>query len=133
MTNLAHSLDGYLWAISSLATKKLQVWCMFKSHVVTINPPLQIIDVGNGCEALSSNVYIPAKSELNVTLCSAIRSMFFLDYNFHYSNISKYIIWFGFSFAKLTQLEIEKLQSKMVKLSPMNMDLFQHELNAIGY
>ena len=24
-TNLAHSLDGYLWAISSLATEKLQI------------------------------------------------------------------------------------------------------------
>ena len=79
-TNLAHSLDGYLWAISSLATKKLQIQCMF--DVVTIKPPLQIIDVGNGCKALSSNIYIPAKSELTATLQSATRSMFFLDYNF---------------------------------------------------
>ena len=26
-TNLAHSLDGYLWAVSSLATEKLQIHC----------------------------------------------------------------------------------------------------------
>ena len=57
--------------------------------------------------------------------------MFFLDYNFCYSNISKYIIWFGYSFAKLSQPEIEKLRSKMVKLPPMNMALFQQELNSI--
>ena len=69
-TNLAHSLDGYLWAISSLATEKLQIQCMLKFHVVTIKPPLQIIDVGNGCKALSLNIYISAKSELTATLCS---------------------------------------------------------------
>ena len=102
---------------------------MLKSHVITIKPPLQIIDVGNGCEALSSNIYIPAKSELTATLWSTIRSMFFLDYNFCYLNISRYIIWFGYSFAKLSQPEIEKLMSKMVKLPPMNMALFQQELN----
>ena len=129
-TNLAHSLDGYLWAISSLATEKLQIRCMLKSHVITIKPPLQIIDVGNRCEALSS-IYIPAKSELTTTLWSTTRSMFFLDYNFQYSNISKYIIWFGYSFAKLSQPEIEKLRSKLVKLPPMNMALFQQELNSI--
>ena len=104
---------------------------MLKSHVVTIKLPLQIIDVGNGCEALSSNVYIPAKSELTATLHLATQSMFFFGYNFCYSNISKYIIWFGFSFAKLFQSEIEKLRSKMVQLPPMNMALFQQKLNAI--
>ena len=93
--------------------------------------PLQIIDVGNGCEALSSNIYIPAKSELTATLQSATRSMFFLDYNFWYSNISKYIIWFGYSFTKLSQPEKEKLRSQMVKLPPMNMALFKQELNSI--
>ena len=41
-TNLAHSLDGYLWAISSLATKKLQIWCMLKSHVIAIKPPFKL-------------------------------------------------------------------------------------------
>ena len=46
-TNLAYSLDGYLWAISALATEKLQIRCVMDTHVVTIKPPLQIVDVGN--------------------------------------------------------------------------------------
>ena len=50
-TNLAYSMDGYLWAISALASEKLQVRCVMETHVVTIHPPLQIVDVGNGCEA----------------------------------------------------------------------------------
>ena len=30
-TNLAYSLDGYLWAISALATEKLQVRCVMET------------------------------------------------------------------------------------------------------
>ena len=59
-TNLAYSLDGYLWAISALAAEKLQIRCVMETHVVTIKPPLQIVDVGNGCEAYSASIYIPA-------------------------------------------------------------------------
>ena len=39
-TNLAYSLDGYLWAFSALATEKLQIRCVMETHVVTIHPPL---------------------------------------------------------------------------------------------
>ena len=69
-TNLAYSLDGYLWAISALATEKLQIRCVMETPVITIKPPLQIVDIGNGCEAYSASIYIPAKSELTTTLQS---------------------------------------------------------------
>ena len=39
-TNLAYSLDGYLWAISALMTEKLQIRCVMETHVITIKPPL---------------------------------------------------------------------------------------------
>ena len=77
-TNLAYSLDGYLWAISVLAAEKLQIRCVMETHVVTIKPPLKIVDVGNGCKAFSAIIYIPAKSELTATLQSITRSQFFL-------------------------------------------------------
>ena len=54
-TNLAYSLDGYLWAISALVTEKLQIRCVMETHVITITPPLQIVDIGNGCKAYSSS------------------------------------------------------------------------------
>ena len=78
-TNLAYSLDGYLWAISTLATEKLQIRCVMETHVITIKPPLQIVDIGNGCEAYSASIYIPAMSELTTTPQSITRSQFFLD------------------------------------------------------
>ena len=61
-TNLAHSLDGYLWAVSSLATEKLQIHCLHHTSVITIELPLRIADIGNGCEAFSPTLYILAKS-----------------------------------------------------------------------
>ena len=62
-TNLACSLDGYLWAISALAAEKLQIRCVMETRVIMIKPPLQIVDIGNGCEAYLASIYIPAKSE----------------------------------------------------------------------
>ena len=32
-TNVAYSLDGYLWAMSALATEKLQVRCVMETRV----------------------------------------------------------------------------------------------------
>ena len=52
-------------------------------------PPLQIVDIGDGCEAYSPSIYVPAKSELTATMQSFTRSQFFLDYNFQYTNVSK--------------------------------------------
>ena len=113
-TNLAYSLDGYLWAISALATEKLQVRCVMETHVITIKPPLQIVDIGNGCKAYSASIYIPAKSELMATLQSVTQSQFFLEYNFNYTNVSNFLLWY-----------------KMLKLPTMSMELFDNVLENI--
>ena len=130
-TNLAHSLDGYLWAISSLAVEKLQIRCIHQTLVVTIEPPLCIIDIGNGCEAFSSTIYIPAKLELTMTMQSLTRSQFFLNYNFKYSKMSAFVVFHEMSFAQLTSEEIVKLQSKVNTLEPMNMALFNQKFKLI--
>ena len=80
---------------------------------VETKPPLQILDIGNGCEAFSSTIYIPTKSELTATLQSGTRSMFFLNYNTKYSNILQYLIWLKISFSQLTPEETVKLKNKL--------------------
>ena len=121
--NLAYSLDGYLWAISALAAEKLQIRCVMETHVVTIKPPLQIVDVGNGCKAYSASIYIPAKSELTATLQSITRSQSFLDYNFNYAYVSNFLVWYKSDFAKLTDAEIKTFKSKVLQLPSMSMDM----------
>ena len=86
-TNLAHSLDGYLWAVSSLATEKLQIRCLHHTSVITIKPPLRIVNIGNECEAFSPTLYILAKSELTATMQSLTHSQFLLQYNLQYVNV----------------------------------------------
>ena len=117
ITNLPYSLDGYLWAISALASEKLQIRCVMETHVITIHPPLQIVDVGDGCEAYSTSIYIPAKSELTATMQSLTRSQFFLDYNFQYTNVSNFVVWYKTDFANLTKEEITALKAKIMKLT----------------
>ena len=130
-TNVAHSLDGYLWAVSSLATEKLQIHCLHHTSVVTIEPPLRIIDVGNGCEVFSPTLYIPAKSELTATMQSFTRSQFFLQYNLQYVKMSSFVIFREMTFEHLTPDELIDLRSKVQTLEPMNMHFFNAKLRLI--
>ena len=59
--NKAQSLEGYLWAVTTLKKEKMQIRCLTDTHVLDVKPPLTIIHVGNGCEAYSSNLFKPAK------------------------------------------------------------------------
>ena len=131
MINLAYNLDGYLWAMSALATEKLQVRCVMETHVITIKPPLQIVDIGNGCEAYSASIYIQAKSELTATLQSVTRSQFFLEYNINYTNVNNFLVWYKLDFAKLMNKEIETLKAKVLKLPTMSMEIFDNVVENI--
>ena len=124
-TNLAYSLEGYLWAISNLAAEKLQISCVMETHIMKITFPLQIVDVGSGCEASSANIYIPTKPELTATLQLITRSQFFLEFNIKYTNISNFLVWYDFTFDKLTETEVKTLKSKILQLPPMSMDMFE--------
>ena len=103
-----------------------------ETHVVTIHPPLQIVDIGNGCEAFLTSIYIPAKSELTATMQSLTRSQFFLDYNFQYTNVSNFVVWYKTDFATLNKDEITSLKAKIMKLPTMSMDIFDKTLETIN-
>ena len=44
--NKAISLGGYLWAVSSIRQEQLQIRCLEETHVIEIQPPLQIVYLG---------------------------------------------------------------------------------------
>ena len=75
--NKAQSLEGYLWAVTTLKKEKMQIRCLTDTHVIDVKPPLTIIHVGNGCEAYSSNLFIPAKSELTSKDNAVVRHTYF--------------------------------------------------------
>ena len=102
-----------------------------ETHVITIKPPLQIMDIVNGCEAFSASIYVPAKSELTATLQSITRSQFFLEYSFNYTNVSNFLVWYKLDFARLTNEEIETVKAKVLKLPTMSMEIFDNVLENI--
>ena len=57
--------------------------------------------------------------ELTPTLQSVTRSPFFLKYNFNYTNVSNFLVWYKSDFPKLTNEEIETLKAKVLKLPTM--------------
>ena len=93
--------------------------------------PLQIVDIGNGSEAYSTSIYIPAKSELTANMQSLTRSQFFLEYNFQYTNVSNFVVWYNTNFATLNKEEIVTLKAKIMKLPTMPMDIFDRTLETI--
>ena len=111
-----------------MATEKLQIHCLHHTSLITIELPLRIVDVGNGCEAFSPTLYIPAKSELTATMQSLTHSQFFLQYNLQYVKMSSFVIFCEMTFEHVTPDELTDLCAKVQTLEPMNMQLFNEKL-----
>ena len=79
-----------------------------------------------------TSIYIPAKSELTATMQSLTRSQFFLDYNFQYTNVFNFVVWYKTDFANLTKEEIASLKAKIMKLPTIPMDIFDKTLETIN-
>ena len=114
--NKAQSLEGYLWAITAFKPGKMQIRCLTDTHVINIKPPLTIIYVGNGCEAYSNNLFIPAKSELTSTDTSLVRHNYFQQFNEQYQNITRYSLIEDLGIVQLTPKEIAKIPDRLTAL-----------------
>ena len=114
--NKAQSLEEYLWAITAFNPKKMQIRCLTDTHVIDIKPPLTIIYVGNGCEAYSNNLFIPAKSELTSTDSSLVRHTYFQQFNEQYQNITRYSLIEDLGIVQLTPKEIAKIPDRLTAL-----------------
>ena len=125
--NLAVSLEGYMWAISSMATNKPQIRCLTDTYLEEITPPLKIIYIGNGCEGYSNTITISAKSELTSTVDIPERTTYFLAFNDQYQNISSYGIWAHITYDQLTKEEIDKFGMK----PPMTLNHLRHRIKHI--
>ena len=114
--NKAQSLEGYLWAITAFKPGKMQIRCLTDTHLIDIKPPLTIIYVGNGCEAYSNNLFIPAKSELTSKDTSLVRHNYFQRFNEQYQNITRYSLIKDLGIVQLTPKEIAKIPDRLMAL-----------------
>ena len=114
--NKAQNLEGYLWAVTTLEKEKMQIRCLTDTYVINVKPPLTIIYVGNGCEDYSSNLFIPAKSELTSKDNTVVRHIYFQQFNEDYQNITRYSLIEVLGLIKLSQKEIEHLPDHLTAL-----------------
>ena len=114
--NKAQSLEGYLWAVTAFEKGKMQIRCLTDTHVIDIKPPLTIIYVGDGCEAYSNNLFIPAKSELTSTDSSLVRHNYCQKFNEEYQDIIRYSLIEDLGIVQLTPKEIAKIPDRLMAL-----------------
>ena len=129
--NMAQSLDGYMWAVSPLQSEKIQIRCLTKTTIEIVKPPLTMLYVGNGCEAYSTNIFIPAKSELTSHDPELTRHVFFLEFNEEYQNLTRYSMIQNLHFEQLTQQEKENLPNRLTALPPLKFNHLQKRIKPL--
>ena len=120
--NMAQSLDGYLWAVSSLKEEKMRIRCLEDSHLEDVKLLLMIVYIGNGCKGYSSNLFIPAKSELTSEDETLTRHVFFLDFNDEYQDLTKYSLIQQLNLPQQTAKELEELPNQLTTLQPVTLN-----------
>ena len=94
----------------------MQIRCLTDTHVIDIRPPLTIIYMGDGCEAYSNNLFIPAKSELTSMDNSLVRHNYFQKFNEEYQDITRYSLIEDLGIVQLTPKEIAKIPDRLTAL-----------------
>ena len=123
--NNAISLGGYLWAVSSIKQEQLQVRCLEETHVIEIEPPLQIVYIGNGCEGYSPSMFLPAKNEMAIHAQVESRKEYFLQFNYVYTP-DKYIgLWWQFRTRLMSDEDAKAFITQVAPLGTMDYSLLQ--------
>ena len=120
--NLAQSLGGYLWAISSIAAEKIQVRCLKETYIVEIKSVLQIIYIGDGCEGYSPSLAIVAKTEITSNFNIDSRVRFFISFNAEYQENELTGVWIGIPVGYLTKEEVEDVVEQLPQREPLNFE-----------
>ena len=123
--NRAISLGGYLWAVSSIKQEQLQIRCLEETHVIEIEPPLQIVYLGNGCEGYSPSMFLPAKNEMTTHAQIESRKEYFLQFNYVYTP-DRYIgLWWQFRTRLMSDEDAKAFITQVAPLGTMDYSLLQ--------
>ena len=123
--NRAISLGGYLWAVSSIKQEQLQVRCLEETQVIEIEPPLQIVYLGNGCEGYSPSMFLPAKNEMTTHAQIESRKEYFLQFNYVYTP-DRYIgLWWQFRTRLMSDEDARAFITQVAPLGTMDYSLLQ--------
>ena len=121
--NRAITLGGYLWAVSSIKQEQLQVRCLEETHMIEIQPPLQIVYLGNGCEGYSPSMFLPAKNEMTIHAQIEKPQRIFMQFNYVYTP-DRYIgLWWQFRTKMMSEKEAKAFITQVAPLGTMDYSL----------
>ena len=126
--NLAQSLGGYLWAISSIATEKIQIRCLKETYIVEIKAVLQIIYIGDRCEGYSPSLAIVAKTEITSSFNIDSRVRFFISFNTEYQDNKLIGLWVEIPVGYLTKKELSDVVEQLPEREPLKFDDIQNTI-----
>ena len=129
--NKAISLGGFLWALSTITPEQLQVHCIEETHVIEVQPPLQIVYLGSGCEGYSPSMYLPAKTEMTGQIQLEARREYFLQFNFVFKPDQYVGIWWEFKTKMMSQEEAKQFVAKAEPLGTINYELMNRQAPTI--
>ena len=121
--NRAISLGGQLWAVSSIKQEQLQVGCLEETHMIEIQPPLQIVYLGDGCEGYSPSMFLPARNEMTTHAQIESHREYFLQFNYVYTP-DRYIgLWWQFRTRMMSEKEARAFITQVAPLGTMDYSL----------
>ena len=101
----------------------MQVRCLEETHMIEIQPPLQIVYLGNGCEGYSPSMFLPAKNEMTTHAQIESRREYFLQFNYVYTP-DKYIgLWWQFRTRMMSEKEARAFITQVAPLGTMDYSL----------
>ena len=101
----------------------MQVRCLEETHMIEIQPPLQIVYLGNGCEGYSPSMFLPAKNEMTTHAQIERRREYFLQFNYVYTP-DRYIgLWWQFRTRMMSEKEARAFITQVAPLGTMDYSL----------
>ena len=104
---------------------------MEETHVIEVQPPLQIVYLGSGCEGYSPSMYLPAKTEMTGQIQLEARKDYFLQFNFVFTPDQFGGIWWQFRMKMMSQEQARQFIAKAEPLGTINYELMNRKVPTI--
>ena len=128
-------LDGGMWAVSAFSSTTLHLDCVIGVTLIAVEPPLQIIEIPDGCSASSDEIWIPARTELTLEDRGENYTNFFMSFNDQWQKLENYHVWAYLNLATLDDIpeeEIQSIKERLPEMPQLNMKLFEPKLQQLG-
>ena len=91
--------------------------------MIEIQPPLQIVYLGNGCEGYSPSMFLPAKNEMTTHAQIESHREYFLQFNYVYTPDRYIRLWWQFRMRMMSEREAKAFITQVAPLGTMDYSL----------